>query len=129
MMDNRIFNVNGSTKEHLQKTLELAFGIVSDKCKCDGYFINPQYGMVLMRWLSDKDIPFPSPLTAESVTNIVWDWLKSNPQVEFKDWDANEDHDGSNSLGWRVYCENWGHVAGRSGTIVAVRPAFMWYGK
>lgn len=39
------------------------------------------------------------------------------------------DHDGSNSRGFRVFCEQWGHVNDNHYAIVAVQPTWAMYGK
>jgi hypothetical protein len=129
MMDNRIFNVNGRGKDDLLAVLKIAFNQEGKKTTAKGYFIDPKLGMVLL-WHNDgKHQNFPSGLTAESVVHVVWDWLESGPEIECEGWDADYDHDGSNSEGWRVFCEDWGHVGGNSYAIVAIKPAFMWHGK
>lgn len=134
-MDNRIFNINGAGEEALAQVLELAFshGSFNDR-KCTHYVIHPQKGMILLWYKSDYDKEaqgFPCPLTAKGVTPIVAQWLQSSEaaKIELADWDVDADHDGSNELGWRVYSEDWGHVAGRHGAICAITPAYMWYGK
>lgn len=129
-MDNRVFNVNGSGKALLQQALSLAFKQWSDKATATSYFIDKTKGLVLLWYTEKNSIPFPSPLTSDEATEVIWSWLQSKAakEVECVDWDANHDHDGSNGDGWRVYCEGWGHVKSHY-AIVAVKPAFMWYGK
>ena len=92
--------------------------------------------MILFKYLpytKDKDvIPFPVPLGIDAVLEIAWDWLQTKPVIERdKDshWDDDYDHDGHNSSGWRVYCEDWGHVAEKSGALVAIKPIHLWHGK
>jgi hypothetical protein len=131
MMDNRIFNVNGCGKDHLALTLCLAFAqdFGSGSRMSKGYVIHPQKGMILL-WSGSKDaVPFPCALSAEAAAEIVWQWLSSEPGTECKGWDADYDHDGHNSLGWRVYCEDWGHVGHNHNAIVAVKPVYLWHGK
>ncbi len=131
MMDNRQFNVNGEGKAMFLATMKLAFE-QSGHVQAKGYFIDPKFGMVFL-WHNDacssSATNLPAPFNAEDSTNFAWAWLQSEPDIECKDWDADDDHDGSNGLGWRVYCENWGHVAGNHYAIIAVKPAYLWFGK
>lgn len=129
-MDNRIFNVNGYSKEYLEKTLALAFG----KKKCVGYKFIKEKGLLLLDYANNEDkeeIIFPAPIDSSIMTGIIWAWLTS-PQakeVPCDGWDADADHDGSNSKGWRLYIEEWGRVASKDNVIIAVKPAYMWHGK
>jgi hypothetical protein len=129
-MDNRIFNVNGRNEELLLKALELAFEQSGFKCK--GWLATKQ-GLVLTWYVDGKTTPLPTTtgMTAAEVLPMVLSWLKSDgaKAVESTGWDADMDHDGHNSLGWRVFCEDWGHVGGSSSAICAVKPAYMWHGK
>jgi hypothetical protein len=129
-MDNRIFNVNGTGKEALLATLKLAFDQGGERTTAKGYFIDPTKGMVLVWHCEGKEVtPFPAPLKAETAAVVAWEWLQTEPAVECKDWDEDFAHDGHNSAGWRVYCEDWGHVAGNRYAIVAIKPAYCWHGK
>ena len=71
------------------------------------------------------------PLTAEAVAVQAMEWLKTDEAWETKldHWDEDCDHDGHNTKGWRVYCDDWGHVGDYRGALVAVKPAYMWHGK
>jgi hypothetical protein len=127
--DNVIFNINGEGVEKLIATLKLAVG----KGTLAGWMFVKAKGLVLYSYIGsgNKDAnKFPTPLTAESVAPMVFDWLKSEEAkgVPMEGWDADSDHDGSNELGWRVYTEDWGHVNGEWNAI-AIKPAYMWYGK
>lgn len=131
MWDNRQFNVNGRGKEMLVQTLELAFAQQGDKARATGYFLAPDHGLVLVWCESARpEHLFPAPLTASAAAEMVWAWLESKPSIAIRSqWDRDADHDGDNSVGWRVYCEDWGHVDGRANAIVAVKPVFLWHGK
>ena len=130
-MDNRIFNVNGNEDKQLLDTLKLVFTQRGSTCKAT--LFDKEKGLILLWWCEtgDKGNLLPTDLTAEEIFPIVKSWLKSKQasEVECKGWDANSQHDGSNSMGWRIYCEDWGHVGGISYAICAVKPAYMWYGK
>lgn len=129
-MDNRIFNVNGSGQEMLGLTLRLAFLHNGKNTKATGWKKTKKHGLILYQYDGgDGAIVFPVPLIAESVLPVVSHYLQSNPDVEYKDWDENFEHDGDNSIGWRVFCEDWGHIDGSSYGFIAIKPAFMWHGK
>lgn len=132
-MDNRIFNVNGRLdrggEKLLQKALELAFEISGHKAKA--WRVSPEHGLILDYCDGAKGaLQLPSPATAAQVLPLVVGWLSSDAAKAIKcvGWDRDADHDGDNGPGWRVYCGDWGHVEGWQ-AIVAVKPAFMWYGK
>lgn len=131
MMDNRVFNVNGEGKEMLRDTLRLAFAQEGSNTTAKGYIIDPKKGMILLWYNENPSIPFPSALNVDAATEVVWQWLQTEPQIEHEShWDQDYvDGDVSTDLGWRVYCEDWGHVARHHGAIVAIKPAYMWYGK
>lgn len=60
---------------------------------------------------------------AAEVSPMVEKWLRG---VEYG---PEPDHDGTNAKGWRVYNENWGHVAGMWEAFAAIEPAWLMYGK
>lgn len=133
MADNRIFNVNGALdrggEQLLQKALELAFE--SAGYKAVAWRFSLKHGLIFDWCDGAKDsVRLPSPSTAVEVLPMVLSWLRSEDakKVECEGWDADADHDGENGPGWRVHCGDWGHVEGWQ-AIVAVKPAFMWYGK
>ena len=130
-MDNRLFRVNGSGTAMLLKTLELAF-MQSHGFKCKGWTANRK-GLILTWYVDDRVNKLPSKegLSAAQVLPMVDDWLK---EVDIKDidleqWEDNLDHDGHNSIGWCVYCEEWGHVKDMSSAICAIKPVYLWHGK
>ncbi len=131
-MDNRIFNVNGKGEESLLKTLELAF-LQSGYKTAVAWRVTEKHGLILYWALSsnhNKDISkFPSPVTANEVLPTVLAWLNSDAKTEMTGWDRDADHDGDNGKGWRVFCEDWGHVADDWSAFIAIKPAMMWYGK
>lgn len=131
-MDNRVFNVNGSGDEMLLKALELVFLQDSENCKCTGWFETKENGLVLCWSSSSKNInPIPGKMTAKDCIPFVKSWLDSefSAEVNLSDWCGNCDHDGHNSIGWQVYCEDWGHVANEFSAICGIKPAYMWHGK
>lgn len=126
--DNAIFNVNGSGFERLKLALELALG----DSTIVGWKVKKNKGICLYSYSSsDKEINlFPTPLSYDEVASVVFKWLESDEAetIELSDWDYDLDHDGSNSLGWRVYTEDWGHIDD-DWHMVAITPAYLWYGK
>lgn len=134
MFDNRLFNVNGCGDEFLAKVLELAFEQEGRNTKCSHYAIHPEKGMILL-WYndsSDKTVQrLPCEMTAKGLVPLISQWLKSEEaeKIAMGDWEDDIDHDGSNSKGWRVYCEEWGHVANYRGAICAIKPVYLWHGK
>lgn len=141
-MDNRVFNVNGKGKAMLTEVLRLALwhhsgcmGNGSD-CTAKGYMVDPNKGLILLWTLDDKDQrhqKFIAPLRADALAENVYAWLASEEAAQIPltgTWDDDCDHDGHNSKGWRVFCEDWGHVgAAEWKGIVAITPAYMWHGK
>lgn len=132
-MDNKIFNVNGGSIEMLQKALELSFLQDGENTVAKAWRFIPEKGFVLYWHKNAVDAiqAFPCELSAEAVTPMVWEWLKGEQakSMKFEHWDADADHDGSNSRGWRVYVEDWGYVANDTAVICAIRPVYLWHGK
>jgi hypothetical protein len=133
MADNRIFNVNGKGLEHLKQTLALACALDSyqNRNRIDSWFFSKNHGLVFCWGKPANSSHFPTAISAEQAADMAWQWLQTDEakKMECTGWDRDADHDGSNSLGWRVFVEDWGHVAGSFYAIAAVRPAFMWHGK
>lgn len=135
--DNRIFNVNGAKDEHLEMAINLAFRLDSynaDGATAKGYVVLPNKGLVFL-WNIDttKDaIAFPEPIYAAEAYAFAKTWLKGREAklIELNErWEGDCDHDGDNSLGWRVYVEDWGHVGSNHYAICAVKPCYLWHGK
>lgn len=130
-MDNRIFNVNGQSDGMLLNTLQLVFAQTGLRTKAVGWSFDNKYGLVLYWSKTDSITMFPSSLTADQCVPFISAWLLSDDakRVEKTDWDREITTDGSTSSGWRVYCENWGHVGGNHYSICAVKPVCLWHGK
>jgi len=131
---NRIFNVNGRLDRGGDKLLRDAMDLalrLSDH-KVVAWRSTKEHGLIL-DWCATDDLPsnkLPAPLDADGAMPFVLAWLKSDEAkaIKLDKWDVDYDHDGHNGPGWRVYCGDWGHVAGWQ-AIVAVKRVFMWYGK
>ncbi|SEN68142.1 hypothetical protein [Nitrosomonas marina] len=68
-------------------------------------------------------LPLPCPMDLDGSVEVVKSWLK---QVDYND---DHDIDGSVKKGWRVFTEQWGHVAGSAYAICAIQPVWALYGK
>lgn len=132
-MDNRVFNVNGHGLDQLRRTLELV--LIQSGWRGFASWAETSKGLVLY-W---TDNPHPNAhkllgTVREEIASMVLSWLSSDfaKSIELSNWDADCDHDGHNSEGWRVFCDGWGHVdgvAGSSYAICCITPAYMWHGK
>jgi hypothetical protein len=129
-MDNRIFNVNGEGDEMLLLTLKLAFDQAGHNTMVTSWSVDKEKGLILHHY-SSKGTPFPMPLKAEELFPLIKAWLgdAEAKTIECEGWDSDMSHDGHNSFGWRVYCEDWGHVNSDHGAFLAIKPAYMWHGK
>jgi hypothetical protein len=131
--DNKVFNVNGRGLEMLRTALKLAYAQHGDNTTAKAWRFVPTHGFVLLWWVSpgDGSNAFPCPMSADGVVSMVWEWLDGADAkaMTCEGWDADEDHDGSNSRGWRVFTGDWGQVAGNTSTICAIRPSYLWHGK
>lgn len=79
---------------------------------------------LIFLWHEEKgSIPFPSDISSSEASIIAQKFINS------VDAGPQPDHDGSNSIGFRVFNEAWGHVAGHRHAVVAVQPCWMMYGK
>lgn len=132
-MDNRLFNVNGAGQEMLLAALQLVFAQSGSMRGCESWSVDPDRGLILLWWKGHNESAhaFPSRLTALQCLPFVAAWLDSDDAKKIKlgKWEGDIDHDGDNSYGWRVYCEDWGHVGGFSSAICAVKPCVLWHGK
>lgn len=132
-MDNRQFNVKGRTKDQLYKTLDCLLTNEYNQTEVRGWTLNETKGLILY-WFAEKaENKFLTPPSLETLTNTVWDWLQSEEAKIFKITESEDTdlaHDGSNSLGFRVYNDSWGHVQINGYTvdhytIAAIVPAWV----
>ena len=145
MSDNRLFDVNGRTKEQLALAVKLLLlNEYGEKEKVKGWYFSKNKGLVLTWFLPEKHnataftdaFGIPKELEEEQLVEILWEWLKTDQAktVDFNQWESDIEHDGSNELGWRLYVEEWGHVRETEHTIdhysiAAFKPVYLWYGK
>ena len=106
--------------------LELAIG---DR-KIESWKHSKTHGLILCWGNYNDNIPFPSELTTDEISFIVWAYRNSSEAdgVQLKGWDIDCDQDGFNTKGWRVYVEDWNMVDGNDYAVVAT-PAYLWFGK
>lgn len=125
-MFNRQFNINGSGKEMLLDTIRLAFLQEGKNCGAYSYIINPRKGLILF-WNSTGTC-FPVGLSPETVTDIIWEWMKGKTGFDPEQIDAWSSN--YNCIeGWRAYCETGGKVGEYSNVIIAVKPTYLWQEK
>ena len=131
--DNKVFDVNGRGLEMLGTALRLAYLQHGEATTAKAWRFLPEKGLVLLWWSEPNDGTnvFPCGMSADGVISMVWPWLQSEQakSMKFEGWNANADHDGHNSMGWRVSTGDWGHVAGNTNAICAIRPAYLWHGR
>ena len=123
-MDNIIFSVTGYTRETFADAIRLAFRVCGHKV-VGGLRTCPDKGMILY-WTKSLDEDFretPYAMDDGQIENLVWGWLQS------ADYGPEPGHDGSNSKGWHVYTEEWGHVDGQWEAFLAIKPIWAWHGK
>jgi hypothetical protein len=135
-MDNKIFNINGEGVDLLKQVLNIAIKQEdwAYSSKINGWAVDQAKGFILLSYVNEKrsdECRFPVPVSPEMAAMMAYEWLSSEEakKVPCQGWDADTDHDGSNELGWRVYCEEWGHVGNYHNAIVAIKPVYLWYGK
>lgn len=123
MPDNYRFDLTGID---LETCMKVAFGDVPGG-KAEGWKTYTDEGnrILVLCWSEHSSgmTPLPAPMNAEEAVVFVRSWLRSVP------YPKEPDHDGSNSKGWRVYNEKWGHVRGGHYDFVAIEPTWLWHGK
>jgi hypothetical protein len=143
-MDNKLFNINGKTKEQLEKAINLLLlDEYGNDNKVAGWYINIDKGLVLTWYVGPEynakaftdNMGNPRKITGKELVEILWNWLNSEDSKTIKlgKWETNADHDGDNDLGWRLYTEDWGCINTKHSidhySIAAFKPVYLWYGK
>ena len=156
MCDNPVFNVNGRSLGMLERAIALACEQHSGADETTPLDLRPgkpgarkmeseiaawaegRGGLYFCCLPCKKSPPFSAPITTTQAAFMAWAWLqRPHPEIEFKGWDANADHDGDNVAGWRVYRGQWGlFPEDEDGKepypdffIMAIRPVYLWLGK
>lgn len=65
----------------------------------------------------------PFTLDASGAADFATRWLS---EVEYGPQD---DHDGHDTKGWRIYNESWGHIEELRSAFVAITPEWAMHGK
>jgi hypothetical protein len=73
--------------------------------------------------LTENAVAFPFKATPALCADFARRWLA---EVNYGD---EPDHDGSNSKGWRVYNEKFGHIDNSWNAVIAVSPVWAMHGK
>ncbi len=97
------FEIEGANEEHLQKALELLLSLTNDKITA--YKIDPEtQEFILYRYENEPEtVPFWGETRIETVSHMVWDWLKDDRnKTAFKTLHPEPDIDGSTGLGWKI---------------------------
>ena len=82
----------------------------------------------MLYWYEDsKATKLPKPLEGKALLAFVFRWLKKAWQERAAGDEP--DHDGDNSVGFRVFNEDWGHVAGDHSAFVGIQPVWAMHGK
>ena len=138
-MNNRLLNINGESKELLKLALNVAFNqdltTKNDIVPVQSWIESHEHGLILL-WTQSSELAelatsFMSPMTFDTMCNMVWDWYTQNDPDKFKleHWEHDADHDGFNKKGWRVYVNDWGNVGNYSCVTCAIKPIYLWLGK
>lgn len=136
-MDNAIFRVNGDRKSLFAATIKLVFeqhkGFDDAHSKIEGFKFDKNYGLILY-WCNKRPEvnSFLMPALPEDIIDMLWNWVHSDQAKEVNPSDGCEDMvdcDISTKVGWEIYREEWGHVAGDCYAMFAIKPAYTWYGK
>lgn len=140
-MDNFRFDITARSPEALKLALEVAFELETTKPYVYGYLVEPapkesesaaggEWGankaklrLVLFQYESKRATPLPYKMTFAQALSFVQGWLQN------AEYGRQPDHDGSNSKGWRVYNEAWGHVSDDWAAFVAIEPVWALHGK
>ena len=132
-MDNKKVLIQCAGRTAFDLAMRVAFTTEYDKeneeprKKASHYFEHPEKGLVFL-WSEDKSVnssKLPVALDWKGSAELAWQWLDEQPTSKYQDYC---DHDGSNSKGFKVYNEAWGHVISHY-AIIAIVPIWAWHGK
>lgn len=122
-MDNKQFDIVGRSDRQLELAIEIAFTDEYSLNSAIGYEIKD--GRFILYSAAHKDmIKTPFPMNFKFAISMIKEWLKiTEPRTK------EPNTDGSTALGFRVYCESWGHVDGKWEAFAAIEPIWLVYGK
>ncbi len=125
MMDNFHFDMTSLGAEKLKTALGL---FDPPGRKVVGYSVGDATTLgrkrLVLYWndsLAATKLPFP--MTLEQAAAFAVGWL------EHADYGREPDHEGSNSKGFRIYCEGWCMVGSDFAAFAAIEPAWAMHGK
>ena len=137
-MDNQIFDVNGAGPTMLAKVLEIAL-LQGGHKEYGAFKQHPAKGIILYWTIPESGyeiegvtrfmVPPTAAELARQICEMIVDAKSWFNMKSLGEWEDDCDHDGSNSMGWYAYCEDWGHVDKAWQAVIAVKPCFMWHGK
>ena len=125
--DEQKFSINGSNKEHLFKTLELALEI-------SGYSVAAyqltDHGIILFWHAIEGSNKLPKTINVQTIGNLVWDQL-SDPGVKtlFRQNVRQDEIDGTVNFGWAVTHPSHYSMKNAGYAIVKVELDWLYYHK
>lgn len=141
-MDNFALNVVSEGKESFKLALQIA---LSHHTKASHYAVidhdadvnewtkkGGKRKTLVLFWTDDesfkpKPSAFPCDMKGAALFEFVWHWLEDC--WEKRAHGQEPDHDGDNGNGWRIFNEDWGHVAESHYAFVGIQPVWAMYGK
>lgn len=146
-MDNRIIDIVSEGRTDLMLALQIAARVRATHVVMKRYTLKTTYydyqnpeirrhhtemvedpkgvdTLILLSSAERDAVKLPVPLNVEDIADFVGLWLKNSA-----DYGKQPDHDGDNGKGFRVFTQDWGHVAGYHYAVVGVQPAWAMYGK
>lgn len=141
-MDNFKLDVVSAGREQFERAISIAMGhhgsathyaVIDHKADVNEWVGGSGNRKTLVLfWTNDagsplKPVPFPCKMRGPALVEFLWHWLETI-------WEESPpgdepDHDGSNSHGWRVFNEAWGHVASSHYAFLGVQPVWAMHGK
>jgi hypothetical protein len=125
-MDNRVISINSEGRADFDLAMQLMFG---KNRSATHYIEHAEKGLIFFWTDPSSDLnanKLPYKMNWKAAADLAWGWLLEKKDSDYKEY---LDHDGSNGHGFKVYNEDWGHVAGAWQAIAGVLPIWAWYGK
>jgi hypothetical protein len=120
-MDN--FRIDITSEGDIAPAMKIAFR--DEHTRAVAYRVDAARGLIFYQYPSKREgvVALPFKLDHADAAHFAKRWLSE------QDYGREPDHDGDNERGWRLYNEDWGHIASEHETFVAVKPAWAMYGK
>ncbi len=139
-MDNFAFDITAMSKETFDLAMQVAcadneeatlYRVLDYPVKANEWTKEdtPKMPTLILYWTDKADdaTKLPAPMKGEALASFVWNWLQD---VWKNDAAGSEpDHDGSNSQGYRIFNEEWTHVADQSEAFMGIQPIWAMHGK